>query len=58
MVTCSYIEISKFVHDNHVTEAIMTGHIGFVDLSTAVTTDGKISCQVTEAKMTVHIGHF
>ena len=34
----------------------MTVHIGFVDLYTAVTADGKISNQTTEVKMAVHIG--
>ena len=31
-------------------------HIGFVELCTAVTADGKISNQATEVKMAVHIG--
>ena len=34
----------------------MTVHIGFVELCTTVTADGKISNQVTEVKMAVHIG--
>ena len=34
----------------------MTLHIGFVELYTAVTADGKISNQATEVKMAVHIG--
>ena len=34
----------------------MTVHIGFVELCTAVTADGKISNQATEVKMAVHIG--
>ena len=34
----------------------MTVHIGFVELCTAVTVDGKISNQATEVKMGVHIG--
>ena len=31
-------------------------HIGFVELYTAVTADGKISNQATEVKMAVHVG--
>ena len=34
----------------------MTMHIGFVELCTTVTADGKISNQATELKMDVHIG--
>ena len=34
----------------------MTVHIGFVELCTAITADGKISNQATEVKMAVHIG--
>ena len=36
----------------------MTVHIGFVKLSATVTTDDNISSYVTEAKVTVHMGHF
>ena len=31
-------------------------HIGFVELCMAVTADGDVSNQVTEVKMTAHIG--
>ena len=37
------VEICKFVHSNRMTEVKMTVHIGFVNLSTAVTTDADIS---------------
>ena len=51
------IEISKFVHSKNV-PAKMTVQIGYVNLSMAVTTYSNISSQMTEAKMTVHIGDF
>ena len=43
------------MHRNQVTEAKMTVHVGFVNLSKANTTDGDISSWVREAAMTVHI---
>ena len=46
------IEIIKLVHDKNVL-AKMTMHIGFVNLSMAVTTYSNISSSVTEAEMTV-----
>ena len=36
------VDISKFVHDNQVTEAKMATYVGFVNLSMAVTTNGDI----------------
>ena len=44
VVTCSYAEISKFVHGNQAREAKMTVHTGFINFSKAVNTaDGIFS---------------
>ena len=41
---------------NQATKVKMTVHIGFVELCTAVTDDGKISNQATKVKKAVQIG--